>query len=186
VKTRGHVDQQIQILQAATLSAATREKFLKSLNFRGRDQRFNDVKEAHYKTFQWLFDDMDQEDSRSSLQDDESEESDDSSSYHSGDSDGSQELDFVYEDLVEECRGKLPRLVKIKGGSLLDQSESWCWKEHADKVSIQRPKNSTATGFRHVQKDSRSDTLFLSHGLSDAMQHQGATMHSALPTSSAR
>jgi hypothetical protein len=163
---------------------------LKSLNFRGRDQRFNDVKEAHYKTFQWLFDDMDQEDSRSSLQDDESEESDDSSSYHSGDSDGSQELDFVYEDLVEECRGKVmssfPDWLKSKEVLYWIKAKAGAGKEHADKVSIQRPKNSTATGFRHVQKDSRSDTLFLSHGLSDAMQHQGATMHSALPTSSAR
>jgi hypothetical protein len=50
-KTRDHVDQQIQTLQAATLSVATRDKFLKSLNFQGRDQRFNDVKEAHYRHF---------------------------------------------------------------------------------------------------------------------------------------
>jgi hypothetical protein len=106
-KTRGHVDQQIQNLQAASLSAATRDKFLKSLNFQGRDQRFNDVKEAQYKTFQWLFGDTDQADS--DLQDNESEQSDDITSYHSDDSNGlqdkSQELDLVYEDLVEECRG---------------------------------------------------------------------------------
>jgi hypothetical protein len=113
-KIRGHVDQQVQTLQAVTLSAATREKFLKSLNFQGCDQRFNDVKEAHHKTFQWLFDDIDQADSgNSSLQDDGSEESDDSSSYHSGDSNGplndSQELDFAYEDLVAECRGMVKR-----------------------------------------------------------------------------
>jgi hypothetical protein len=111
-KTRDQVGHQIQTMQATTLSAAVRDQFLKSLNFQGRDQRFNDVKEAHYKTFQWLFDDMDQPDSgNSSLQDDEDEESDDSSSYQSGDSNGlldeSQELDLVYEDLYEECRGKV-------------------------------------------------------------------------------
>ena len=81
-KIRDKVGHQIQTMQATTLSAAIRDQFLKSLNFQGRDQRFNDVKEAHYKTFQWLFDDMDQLDSgNSSLQDDEDEESDDSSSY---------------------------------------------------------------------------------------------------------
>jgi hypothetical protein len=109
-KTRSHVDQHIQNLQASTLSASVRDKFLKSLNFQGRDQRFNDVKEAHYKTFQWLFDEANSPDSY--LQDDESEESDDdASSYQSGDSKGlldeSQELDLVYEDLVEEFRGKI-------------------------------------------------------------------------------
>ncbi|PMD29472.1 hypothetical protein L207DRAFT_538882 [Hyaloscypha variabilis F] len=94
--------------RAATLSAAIQEKFLKSLNFQGRDQRFNNAKEAHYKTFQWLFNEMDEEDSRSSsMQDNESEESDNSSSYQSSNSDGSEELDFVYEDLVEEYQGKV-------------------------------------------------------------------------------
>jgi hypothetical protein len=153
-KTRGRVDQHIQNLQAATLSTATRDKFLKSLNFQGRDQRFNDVKEAHYKTFQWLFDDKDQADSQNCyLQEVESEHSEELTSYHSDDSNGlqdknkqsdniisyhsdddkglqdesdqsnnansynsedsnglldeSQELDLVYEDLVEDCRSKV-------------------------------------------------------------------------------
>jgi hypothetical protein len=127
-KTRDQVGHQIQTMQATTLSAAVRDQFLKSLNFQGRDQRFNDVKEAHFKTFQWLFDDMDQPDSgNSSLQDDEDEESEYSSSYESGDSNGlldeSQELDLVYEDLYEECRGK----VKSRYSDWLKSREVLYW-----------------------------------------------------------
>jgi hypothetical protein len=178
-KTRRHVDQQMQTLQAATLSAATRDKFLKSLNFQGRDQRFNDVKEAHYKTFQWLFDDVDEPDSgNSSLQDDEREESDDSSSHQSGDSNGpldeSQELDLVYEDLYEECRGK----VMSSFSDWLQSKEVLYWikaKAGAGKSTLM--KFLCGDSRTRQQLDSATSgktlvlTLFLSHGLSDAMQH---------------
>jgi hypothetical protein len=56
-ETRNQVFERIDDLQAVTLFIAQRDKFLRSLNFQGRDQRINDVKEAHHKTFQWLFDD---------------------------------------------------------------------------------------------------------------------------------
>jgi hypothetical protein len=162
-KTRGHVDQQIQFLQAATLSAATRDKFLKSLNFQGRDQRFNDVKEAHYQTFQWLFDDMDQEDSRSSsIQDDEGKESDGSSPYHSDDSDGSQELDFVYEDLVEECRGK----VMSSFSDWLKSQEALYWikaKAGAGKSTLMKFLYNDPRTVQLLESATSGKTLVLTH-----------------------
>ncbi|KAE9372715.1 hypothetical protein N431DRAFT_375985 [Stipitochalara longipes BDJ] len=136
-KTRSHVNRQIQNMQATTLSASVRDKLLKSLNFQGRDQRFNDVKEAHYKTFQWLFGEVKstegflQDDEREASDDEhetsddvhetsdderetsdhEHEASDDDTSYQSSNSnellDEAQGVDLVYEDLVEECRGRV-------------------------------------------------------------------------------
>jgi hypothetical protein len=145
-KTRGHVDQQIQFLQAATLSAATRDKFLKSLNFQGRDQRSNDVKEAHYQTFQWLFDDMDQEDSRSSsIQDDEGEE-----------------LDFVYEDLVEECRGK----VMSSFSDWLKSQEALYWikaKAGAGKSTLMKFLYNDPRTVQLLESATSGKTLVLTH-----------------------
>jgi hypothetical protein len=166
-KTRRHVHQQIQTLQAATRSAAIREKFLKSLNFQGRDQRFNDVKEAHYKTFQWLFDDMDQADSgNSSLQDEESEESDDSSSYQSGDNNGlldeSQELDLVYEDLFEECRGK----VKSSFSDWLRSKEVLYWikaKAGAGKSTLMKFLYNDSRTVQLLDSATSGKTLVLTH-----------------------
>ena len=166
-KTRDHIDQQIQTLQAATLSAATRDQFLKSLNFQGRDQRFKHVKEAHYKTFQWLFDDMHQADSgNSSLQDDEDEESDDSSSYQSGDSNGlldeSQELDLVYEDLYEECRGK----VKSSFSDWLKSKEVLYWikaKAGAGKSTLMKFLYNDSRTVQLLDSATSGQTLVLTH-----------------------
>jgi hypothetical protein len=166
-KTRDHVGHRIQTMQAATLSAAIRDQFLKSLNFQGRDQRFNDVKEAHYKTFQWLFDDMDQAGSgNSSLQDDEDEESDDSSSHQSGDSNGlldeSQELDLVYEDLYEECRGK----VKSSYSDWLKSKEVLYWikaKAGAGKSTLMKFLYNDSRTVQLLDSATSRKTLVLTH-----------------------
>ena len=148
-KTRDQVGHQIQTMQTTTLSAAIRDQLLKSLNFQGRDQRINDVKEAHYKTFQWLFDDMDQADSgNSSLQDIEDE--------------GSQELDLVYKDLYEECRGK----VKSSYSDWLKSKEVLYWikaKAGAGKSTLMKFLCNDSRTVQLLDSTTSRKTLVLTH-----------------------
>lgn len=112
-ETREHLAEKIVKLNAVSLSKAERSKFLKSLDFPGRDQRLNEVKDAHYKTFEWLFDEMDdcseaQDGNSSDEVDSISEEDRDSDVPRVDPSSRDQKLnrDVLYEIVLDQCKLK--------------------------------------------------------------------------------
>ncbi len=127
-RTRDHVSQRIDDLRAATLSKSERDKFRKSLNFQGRDQRVNDLKDGHSRTFQWLF-----EDSQHS---------------HEPLEDHGQELDLVYEDLVESSQCKT-------------RSSFTAWLKSTEKLYwiSAKPGAGKSTLMKFLSSDPRTRTL---------------------------
>jgi hypothetical protein len=53
-----HISTLITDVSKLRLSEAQRTKLIDSLNFNGRNERFNSVTEAHSESFHWLFGDF--------------------------------------------------------------------------------------------------------------------------------
>lgn len=84
--------QEISKSTAVQLDQKQREKLLASLNFSGRNERLNHIREAHYESFQWLFKSPDTEVASKSLGDDTTksvvgQRSDDKNIYDQGNDD---------------------------------------------------------------------------------------------------
>ena len=96
-KTRNDFSVLMQNAEAVKLARDEQDHLLNSLNFPGRARRMNDIKEAHCRTFQWLFGDISRPGTSKTpfLHSDET-----------GEGDNTGESDETYRKLVEECRRK--------------------------------------------------------------------------------
>lgn len=147
METRGLISN----LQAKSLSAAEREKFLKSLNFPERDSRLNDIKEACHRTFEWLFGDISND---VYLKNDSLE--------HSQDILQDQSRDLLYESLVAQCQGKAWSCFT----SWLKSNEDLYWitgKPGSGKSTLMKFLYDDPSTRRLLNENTPGETIMLSH-----------------------